>query len=379
MREDKGLINKTMRFWLPLVLVLFMNLVPQSASAINFGDILTEATKVINVLDKGINGQPASEVQSAGESSALFGGIFTKWESSWELSAGKEGHEALLKKPGLYRDSKMINQVGRIAKKLVPTLERQDLTYHFAVLDTDEVNAFALPGGYVYVTKGLMKQISNDDELAGVIAHELGHVNKKHSVKQAEKTGIMTAVVALMGLKDETRKYAAAAAVAEYFAAMKFSRDDEYEADKCAVDYTAKAGFNPSGIINFFDKINKDSGMTKVTKYFSTHPPTTDRIAKVKAEIARIKGNSAYTPVATTPAPTPKPQVQPQQPQTQPQVTGKPTQAQLQAAYEAYCFTKAQYEYQVSKGAPVEDVMKALKAYQAAKERYFALNAAMNR
>jgi len=323
-------------------------------------------------------GETAAKAKSSSWWEKIFGGL----ENSWEKSTGPDTHKALQKDPGFYGDKKMLAQLGRVAKKLVPVVERQDLKYHFAILNSDEINAFAVPGGYVYVTKGLMKKIESDDELAGVIGHELGHINKKHGIRQAEKAGVMMLIVALMGAKDETEKYQKAAALAAFFAQMKFSRDDEFEADRCAVKYTYKAGYKPDGIVTFFNKINNDSKLSKITKYFSTHPPTTERIQKVKEEAEKLGYKGETGPVTYTPEPVPQPSSG-----SEYNVPGigdigggqRYSQNDLKMAYEAYCFTKAQYEYKVSTGAPVDQIMKALKEYQVAKERYFKIKESFNR
>ncbi|HNV70297.1 MAG TPA: M48 family metallopeptidase, partial [Candidatus Ozemobacteraceae bacterium] len=229
-----------------------------------------------------------------------------------------------------------------------------------------------------------LKSVKNDDELAAVMAHELAHINKKHGIRQAEKAGLLTAIVLAMGLKDETQKYQKYAAVAAFFANMKFSRNDEFEADKIAVQYASKAGYNPYGMSGFLQTINKDNALTKVTKYFSTHPPTTERITRANAEAQKVSGRA---PPANTTA---------QGTQTSPVTTGSssgsgssstgnsgtrpttqpttvPQGITLQEAYQDYLYTKSIYEQKVSQGAPYNEIMAAFNDYQRAKEIYFQL------
>lgn len=299
----------------------------------------------------------------------VFGGV----ENSSEKTMGAQGHEALKKSPGFYNNAADLNRVAAIARPLCKVVDRKDLTYRFTILNTDEVNAFALPGGYVYVTRGLLKTVKNNDELAAVMAHELAHINKKHGIRQAEKAGLMTALVLAMGLKDETQKYQKVAAIAAFFSNMKFSRDDEYEADKIAVQYSQKAGFNPYGMGAFLERINKDNALTKVTKYFSTHPPTVERIKRANAEAKKVSGKAP--PVTTSSAPattqtttTPTTTTTPPKPQTQ-----VPQGLTLQEAYQDYIYTKSIYEQKVSQGAPYDQIMSAFTDYQRAKEIYFQL------
>jgi predicted Zn-dependent protease len=225
----------------------------------------------------------------------------------------------------------------------------------------------------------------SDHELAGVIAHEMGHIDKKHSVRQAEKAGLMTALVLGLGLNKKTKDAAPFAAIAAYFDNLKFSRDDEYEADACAVKYTHAAGYDPNGIISFFNKINNDSKSTKVTKYFSTHPPTTDRINAVKKQIARLPARSGAAPAqAQTPASQGNTQTtqssnnssQNSAAQNNTASVAKPTANELQMAYESYVYYQQVYQYKVQQQAPMNEVMEAFNKYQAAKKHYMELRKA---
>jgi predicted Zn-dependent protease len=320
--------------------------------------------------------------EKAPETSAFLG----KYEEKWEISMGEKTHESLKKKPGFLRDKRYLDRLGTVARRLIKHVERKNLTWRFAVLDTKEVNAFAAPGGFIYVTKGLMDKIENEHELAGVVAHEMGHVDKKHSVRQAEKAGLMTLIVAGMGLHKKTKKYAPYAAVAAYFTNLKFSRNDEFEADACAVKYSHAAGYDPNGLLSFFDKINNDSKASKVTKYFSTHPPTKDRIKAVQKQIAKLPSRSQTSASAQTPANTGNSSVSSNSGQQSSNSnqntsssgfsTAKPTNAQLQRSYETYLYYKQVYQYKVQQQAPMNEVMDAFNKYQKAKENYLKLRKA---
>lgn len=366
------------------------------AQALDVGKFLGEVSgaldRVSATLDRTFGGPTEDNYkvveqsrEKAPQTSAFLGGM----EEKWEISMGEKTHESLKEKPGFSKDKNYLNRVGTIARRLIKHVERKDLTWHFAVLDTDEVNAFAAPGGYIYVTKGLMKMIESDDELAGVIAHEMGHVDKKHSVRQAEKAGLLTILVAGLGLNKKTQKYAPYAAIAAYFTNLKFSRDDEYEADSCAVKYSHAAGYNPNGLITFFNKINNDSKASKVTKYFSTHPPTNDRIKKVQQQIARLpRQNNASAPAESTSSSstsstsantgsntTSRPTATGTTTGSQ-SSTAKPSNADLQRAYESYLYYQQMYQYKVQQQAPMNEVMDAFNKYQAAKEHYMKLRKA---
>jgi predicted Zn-dependent protease len=381
-------------------MLLFQVSLLAPAQALDIGKFLGEVSgtldRVSATLDRTFGGATEDNYkvleqsrEKAPQTSAFLGGL----EEKWEVSMGEKTHESLKKDPGFSRSKTYLNRVGTVARRLIKHVERKDLTWHFAVLDTDEVNAFAAPGGYVYVTKGLLKMVESDDELAGVIAHEMGHIDKKHSVRQAEKAGLMTLLVAGLGLNKKTKKYTAYAAIAAYFANLKFSRDDEYQADSCAVKYTYAAGYNPNGLISFFDKINNDSKLSKVTKYFSTHPPTEDRIKQVKQQIEKLpkrsyasSGSSASSASSTSSNNTQTASVPTQtqssssssssQSSSSSTQTSKPTSAQLQRAYESYLYYKQLYQYKVQQQAPMSEVMDAFNKYQAAKENYIKLRKA---
>jgi len=382
--------NRKQMFVLVLCL-LFQAVCVGQVHALNVGGFLDEVSGALNrvsaTLDRTFGGVTADNqkvLEQSREQAPQTNAFLGKWEQNWEVSMGQKTHESLKADPGFSRDKAELQRVGNVARRLINHVERKDLTWHFAVLNTDEVNAFAAPGGYIYVTRGLLKMCQSDHELAGVIAHEMGHIDKKHSVRQAEKAGLMTALVLGLGLNKKTKDAAPFAAIAAYFANLKFSRDDEYQADACAVKYSHAAGYDPNGIVSFFDKINNDGKSTKVTKYFSTHPPTTDRINAVKKQIARLPARSDTSTVKTqAPASQSSSKAQPAKTPAQGTATpsntasgAKPTAKELQLAYESYVYYQQVYQYKVQQQAPMSEVMEAFNKYQAAKKHYMDLRKA---
>lgn len=380
---------------LVLVMCLFLQMsFAGQASALNIGKFLGEVSGALDrvnaTLDRAIGGVNEANQkvldtsrEKAPETSAFLG----KWEQSWEVSMGKNTHESMREKPGFSRDKVLLGRLGAVATRLVKHVDRKDLTWTFAVLDTDEVNAFAAPGGFVYVTRGLMNMVKSESELAGVVAHEIGHVDNKHSVRQAEKSGLMTALVVGLGLNKKTKKAAPVAAIAAYFANLKFSRNDEYEADAAAVKYTHAAGYDPNGIIDFFDKINTNSKNSKVSKYFSTHPPTSDRIKAVEKLIAKLPANSNTNKIYTQPSQDIPLTTSDTGSVSNPQTTStssagsstagkKPTNKELQVAFESYQYYQQLYQYKVEQQSPMNEVMDAFNKYQGAKKNYMDLRKA---
>jgi predicted Zn-dependent protease len=393
--------NRRNLFVLVLLLLFQVSVIAPAHASI--GDFLNEVSgaldRVSATLNRTFGGADEDNYkvieqsrEKAPKTSAFIGGL----EDKWELSMGKKTHESLKKDPGFYRNKRALNRLGTVARRLIKHVERKDLTWHFAVLDTDEVNAFAAPGGYVYVTRGLLDMVETEDELAGVVAHEMGHVDCKHSVRQAEKAGLLTLLVAGLGLNKKTRKYAPYAAIASYFANLKFSRSDEYEADECAVKYSYAAGYDPNGLIGFFHKINHDNKLSKVTKYFSTHPPTEDRIEAVEEQIAKLprrigngsnnsassssgysqSGSSSGSSASSNSSSNSGSVNRPTSTNTRPSSSNKPSSAELKRAYETYLYYKQLYQYKVQKQAPMNEIMEVFKKYQAAKENYIRLRKA---
>ena len=238
---------------------------------------------------------------ATGKSSYLW--ITPDQERGWGLEVFKE----MEKKPGfLPAASPEQARLEGITRRIVTVSDARDWDYQIRVVKTTEVNAFAAPGGYVFATLGLMKLVGSDDELAGVMAHELGHVAAKHTALRMQKAMIWqnvavgAAAAASMAGKDEaTSKQAAQAAagvtsVVGQFVLLANSREDEYQADKLGVDYSFRAGYNPEGLVTFFRRLekmeNKSGGDgSGIPNFLSTHPLTSDRITKAETEIRKVR------------------------------------------------------------------------------------------
>jgi beta-barrel assembly-enhancing protease len=174
------------------------------------------------------------------------------------------------------------------------------------VIDSDVVNAFALPGGFFYVNSGLILRAQEESELAGVMAHEISHVTARHGTKQATKGELMqlaTIPLILLG-PGGWAGYGIyeASQLAIPFSYLKFSRDAEREADFLGLQYMYKAGYDPNAYVTFFERIQADEKRQPGTipKIFSTHPPTPERIANTQKEIARILPAKAEYVVTTS-------------------------------------------------------------------------------
>jgi len=172
-------------------------------------------------------------------------------------------------------------RMRKVSKRLEKQVSRKDIRYYFKVLDLDYPNAFALPGGRIYITRKLI-DMSDDDELACVIGHEIGHIEHKHSIRAFERQLITAKILDYYSKKSNTvKKNEQLIAIANaIFNELRYSRENEREADKFSTDITIKAGYNPYGMIRFFEKLIKLNGRdeSKSLKMLRTHPLTEERI-----------------------------------------------------------------------------------------------------
>ena len=189
-----------------------------------------------------------------------------------------------------------------VGDKVVRVCDRTDIEYHFAVIEKDEMNAFAMPGGYIYVYTGLMKDLEDEAQLAAVLAHEVGHVTARHSTER------LTAIygyqlLASLILGDDPNFWAGL--VANIFSTtgmLAYSRKNEYEADRLGATYANAAGYDPDGMVELLTKfIDTERGEpSKLEEWLSTHPPSTERMERVRTIVAglategELRNTSAY-------------------------------------------------------------------------------------
>ncbi len=203
-----------------------------------------------------------------------------------EIGLGKQTDREIKAQYGIYSDQALNTYVQRVGQSMTPLTHRPHLTYHFAVLDTPVVNAFAVPGGYVYVTRGILALMNSEAELAVVLGHELGHVNARHSIAKLSQLMLAQLGLGVAGAISETfAKLSGAASIGIQLLFLKFSRDDEREADALGVEYSRKDGYNPGEMINFFaslERLGDFSGGQSLPGFLSTHPLTGERIQNTK-------------------------------------------------------------------------------------------------
>src|SRR5881396_2533844 len=210
-----------------------------------------------------------------------------------EISLGKSLAQEVERSSKMIDDPVVTEYVNRVGQNLVRNSDAR-VPFTIKVIDSDEVNAFALPGGFFYVNSGLILRAQEESELAGVMAHEISHVCARHGTKNATKGELMqlaTIPLILLG-PGGWAGYGIYQGLnlAIPITYLKFSRDAEREADFLGLQYMYKAGYDPNSYVTFFERIQADEKRRPATipKVFSTHPPTPDRIENTQKEIARI-------------------------------------------------------------------------------------------
>jgi len=209
------------------------------------------------------------------------------YSESQEIELGRQTDAEVAATYGVYDDPALQSYVAKLGLSLAAKGQRPGLPWRFTVLDSPVINAFAVPGGAVYVTRGILALMSSEAELAAVLGHEIGHVNARHSMGQMSKQQVAQLGLAVGSVVSrEFAKYAGLAGTGLQVMFLKYSRDNENQADGLGVDYARAAGFDPADMAVTFralDKMGDLSGGRSMPGFLSTHPLTPDRIAHVQA------------------------------------------------------------------------------------------------
>jgi predicted Zn-dependent protease len=215
-----------------------------------------------------------------------------------EVAMGRQLASDVDRQGKFIEDPVVVEYVNRVGQNLALHSDSK-VPFTIKVLDSDDVNAFALPGGFLFVNKGAILAADTEAELAGVMAHEIGHVAARHGVEQASKATLanyaMIPLIFMTGGLGYIAYQAAQIGVPLTF--LKFNRGMETEADKLGAQYLWSAGYDPNNFLSFFEKLEKKEKHKPGTlsKLFGTHPPTPDRIAKVHDLLARFPDRDEYT------------------------------------------------------------------------------------
>ncbi|MBN2356649.1 M48 family metalloprotease [candidate division KSB1 bacterium] len=210
-----------------------------------------------------------------------------------EVALGQQTDQQIIETYGIYQDAQLNSYINQLGQRMAKITHRPQLNYHFKVLDTPVINAFAVPGGYVYFTRGILAFLNDEAEFAGVMGHELGHVNARHSAQQYSKIQLAQLGLGIgMVLSEDFRKYAGLAQFGVQLLFLKFSRDNERQADDLGVEYSSKVGYDANRMADFFETLERLSGgsaQSGLPDWFSTHPNPVDRIGAVKRKTAQMQ------------------------------------------------------------------------------------------
>ena len=232
-----------------------------------------------------------------------------------ELTEGAKAHQQVLQEYGVVKDARQQAYVNNLGQRLARQSHREQLQWHFTVLDSPEVNAFALPGGYVYVTRGIMAYLQNEAELAGVIGHEIGHVTARHGAQRATRqqdAGLGVLAASVLGAVLESQGVSGAGrlasdlsqTVASGFIAS-YSRDQELQADSLGAEYLARTAYDPRNMVNVINSLKSQErfaadqaraeGRTAPTSgnWLSSHPSNDQRLQQISQQATQFKGNYA--------------------------------------------------------------------------------------
>jgi len=210
-----------------------------------------------------------------------------------EVQMGVEYAQQINAQLPIVQDPELNRYINVLGDSIARLTSRGDLDWRFFIVDSKEVNAFAVPGGFIYINRGLIERTDRMDEVAGVLGHEIGHVVRRHSIKQMEKAqganiGVTLACVLTSVCNSQVAGAAINLAGGAVFA--RFSRQDEAEADNEGITNVVRAGINPQGIVTMFQKLiaERRSRPGGVEAWFRTHPLEEDRIAAVQVRINQI-------------------------------------------------------------------------------------------
>ena len=206
---------------------------------------------------------------------------------SKEIQLGRQTDSQVVQQYGIYDDPKLTNYLNGVYQRLAKLSHRPNLQYRFKILDASVVNAFAVPGGYVYFTRGILANLNSEAELAGVMGHEIGHITARHSAKQLSRAQLAQIGMGVGMIFSETfRDLAQLTQFGIGMLFLSFSRDNERQADDLGVEYASKAGYDSTHMANFFETLNRmgsSSDRSGLPSWFSTHPDPEDRVNAIRS------------------------------------------------------------------------------------------------
>ncbi len=214
-----------------------------------------------------------------------------------EIKIGLESKDEFIKQSGGQLPDEKINRyVSLIGEKLAIECERPSLPWEFTVLDSSVINAFALPGGKVFISRGLLEKMDNEAQLAGVLGHEIGHVTAKHANNRMTNALIAAGVVVAVGAATDNDWAPAIAGGVAGIGQLKFSRDEEIQSDTLGMRYMTRAGYDPAGQLQVMQILQDASEGPRPPEFLSTHPLPQTRIDRIEQELATTYAQTQNNP-----------------------------------------------------------------------------------
>lgn len=274
-----------------MVLAISLMSFSAAASAFDFGKLIEEG--INQELNKSKQTQPAPDASQSAATPApsakqkidagqLGFALFGDYSPEEETRIGKQIAGNLLGAVPLVRDDKLQHYVNLVGNWVALQSGRKDISWHFGVLDTEDINAFAAPGGYIFLTKGLYRRLNNEAELAGVLAHEIAHVTKKHHLKVLKQSSLIGALGQAASSKAKSSDQVVQNLIGNgaEIMARGLDKNAEFEADRVGIVFAARAGYEPWGLPEVLQDLAglpaKDS---RTSLLFKTHPLPADRLA----------------------------------------------------------------------------------------------------
>lgn len=211
-----------------------------------------------------------------------------------EIELGRQAQEKVKRELTQFRDTRVTAYVRSIGARLARSARGPDYPFSFTVADYRDINAFALPGGPVWINRGVLHAATRESQVAGVLAHEIAHIAQRHAANQIATgafanwgLGLLSAMLGNSGGAAAARTAAGAMAGTMF---LKFSRDDEREADRVGLQILSRAGWDPRGMVELFEVLRREQKRDPgaVEAFFSTHPPPAERIQELQAAVARL-------------------------------------------------------------------------------------------
>ncbi len=213
-----------------------------------------------------------------------------------EIAIGQQGDAEVRRDMGIYDDAELQRYVSDIGMRLAKESHRPNLPWQFAVVDNPAINAFALPGGYIYITRGILPYLADESELAGVLGHEIGHVTARHAAQQYTRaTGSSIGLIALSIFVPGARPFGDAASLGVGLLSLKYGRGDEIQADGLGLEYSSRSGWDPTAVPRFLSTLSKVDAMSEkgVPNWLSTHPDPASRVSQAQPLVAKHQSATA--------------------------------------------------------------------------------------